>query len=50
MKKKDIFNEYVGIGSIIIIMILAAAGVYYYLSNQPVTPATQQTIKTPIHR
>lgn len=44
--KKDILNEYIGITSIIIIVILAATGVYWYLFHQPQggAPATAPVI------
>jgi amino acid transporter len=33
--KKDVVNEYTGIISIIVIVILAVIGVYWYLFHQP---------------
>lgn len=35
MKKKDLVNEYIGIISIIVIVVLAIVGIYFYLEQQP---------------
>lgn len=35
MSKKDLINEYIGITSIIVIVILSAIGIYLYTKHEP---------------
>jgi len=48
MKDKDTENEYIGIISIILIVILTVFGMYYYYSHTHVGPHTPGTTNVPI--